>query len=526
MIILLRGKMVKPTERLDVRENKNSRSRESILVLNVDQNGKILRFNKECERILGISKKEVLNRQFFDFLIPERYSNQWEKIFDYARQHKPLNDLELPILTQHGREIMVSWSGFPTNNAAGLFESIGLIGKLVPQKDNVNGFSSEHVEKQVANKAGGEHLAKKDKNSSRVLCKFGNKKVVLKKDGHTRSKDFHGDVKTKILSKKAKKQKNLKKDIRSKKVKVETEKLTEEHKEPLKDYNDVKKTIKKLEMINAELEKENKKLGKNLSILQTRLVNEKTKQQKRDKTYNPRVKKTAILFNRGTHFLFDCIGGSRKKEEFERMMYELDERKNLLDDLESQIVDDKRNLVDSRSEFCKWREKLELLEDEIERRRMEVVEQEKMLNERVTSSLARGIYNESASEVDGEISSDVSGSDIETIEHHNVLDKTAQCAAIIQRGILKQINDSFAELIGFETDEIMNKSLFDFIAPEGLAGLEKYYLNRLKGCDSYTYGTVFSTKDNGKILVDVSIKPTTYDGKKAEIAIIKELENK
>jgi len=518
--------MVKPTEGLNVMENKNSRSRESVLVLNVDQNGKILLFNKECERILGISKKEVLNRQLFDFLIPERNSDQWEKIFDYARQHKPLNDLELPILTQHGQEIMVSWSGFPTNNAAGLFESIGLIGKLVPQKDNVNGFSSEHVKKQVANKADGGYLAKKGKNSGRVLCKFGNKKVVLKKDGHTRSKDFHGDVKTKTPSKKAKKQKNLKKDIHSKKVKFETEKLTEKHKEPLKDYNDVKKTIKKLEMINAELEKENKKLGKNLSILKTRLDNEKTKQQKRDKTYDPMVKKNAILFNRGTHFLFDCIGGSRKKEEFERMMYELDERKSLLDDLESQIVDDRRNLADSRSEFCRWKEKLELLEDEIERRRVEVVEQEKMLNERVTSSLARGIYNESASEVDGEISSDVSSSDIETIEHHNVLDKTAQCAAIIQRGILKQINDSFAELIGFETDEIMNKSLFDFIAPEGLPDLEKYYLNRLKGCDSYTYGTVFSTKDNGKILVEVSIKPTTYDGKKAEIAIIKELENK
>jgi len=159
-------------------------------------------------------------------------------------------------------------------------------------------------------------------------------------------------------------------------------------------------------------------------------------------------------------------------------------------------------------------------------KRVEVVEQEKMLNERVTSPQARGIHNGSSSEVDDEISSDVSGSDIETIEHHNVLDKTVQCAAIIQRGILKQINDSFAELIGFETDEIMNKSLFDFIAPEGLADLEKYYLNRLKGSDSYTYGTVFSTKDNGKILVEVSIKPTTYEGKKAEIAIIKELENK
>jgi len=190
--------MVKPTERLNVRENKNSRSRESVLVLNVDQNGKILRFNKECERILGISKKEVLNRQLFDFLIPERYFDQWEEILDYARQHKHLNDIELPMLTQHGREIMVSWSGFPTNNAVCLFEGIDLIGKLVPQKDNVNGFSGEHVKKQVANEADGGYLAKKGKDSGRVLCKFGNKQVVLKKDGHTRSKDFHGDVKIEI----------------------------------------------------------------------------------------------------------------------------------------------------------------------------------------------------------------------------------------------------------------------------------------------------------------------------------------
>ena len=518
--------MVKPTERLNVRKNKNSRSRENVLVMNVDQNGKILRFNKECERILDISKKEVLNRRFFDLLMPESYSDQWEEIFDYARQHTPINNLELPILTSHGREIMVSWSGFPTNNAAGLFENIDLIGKLVPQMDNVNGFSGEHVKKQVANKTDGRCLAKKGKDSGRALCKIGNKKVVLKKGGHSRSKDFHGDAKTEIHSKKAKKQKNLKKDIRRKKVKDATENLKEKYEELLKDYYDVKKTIKKLEMINVKLEKENKKLGKNLSILQTRLSNDETKQKTLDKTYDPTVKKNAILFNRGTRFLFDCVGGRRKKEEFERMMYELDERKSLLDDLESQIIDDRRNLADRRSEFCRWKEKLELLEDEIEKRRVEVVEQEKMLNERVTSSLAMGIHNELTSEVNGEVSSDVRSSDIETIEHHNVLDKTVQCAAIIQRGILKQINDSFAELIGFETDEIMNKSLFDFIALEGLADLEKYYLNRLKGCDSYTYGTVFSTKDNGKIIVEVSIKPTTYDGKKAEIAIIKELENK
>jgi len=518
--------MVKPNERLNLRENKNSRSREKVLVMDVDQNGKILRFNKECERILGISKKEVLNRRFFDFLVPEHYFDQWGEIFDYARQHKPLNDVELPVLTQHGQEIMVSWSGFPTDNAAGLFESIGLIGKLVLQKDDVNGFSSERVKKRVTNKVGGGNKTKKGKDVGRVLYKFGNKKVVLKKSGRNRSKDSLVNAKTKMPSKKAKKQKNSEKDIQSKKVKVETEKLAEKHKALLKDYDNVKKTMKKLELINAELEKKNKKLEKNLSMIETSLPSKKTRQQKQDKTYDSMVKKNELLFTRGIHFLFDCIGGSRKKEEFERIMHELDERKSLLDDLESQIVDDRKNLADSRNEFCKWREKLELLEDEIERRRMEIVEQEKMLNERVTFYPSGAIHHKSNSEVDDEISSDVDSSDIEIIEQHNVLDKTAQCAAIIQRGILKQINDSFAELIGFETDEIMNKSLFDFIAPEGFSGLEKYYLDRLKGCDGYTYGTVFSTKDNGKIPVEVSVKPTTYDGRKAEIAIIKELENK
>ena len=68
--------------------------------------------------------------------------------------------------------------------------------------------------------------------------------------------------------------------------------------------------------------------------------------------------------------------------------------------------------------------------------------------------------------------------------------------------------------------------MFNFIAPEGLVDLEKYYLGRLKGSNKYTYETVFSTKDNSKIMVEVSIKPTTYNGKKAEIAIIKELKNK
>jgi hypothetical protein len=70
----------------------------------------------------------------------------------------------------------------------------------------------------------------------------------------------------------------------------------------------------------------------------------------------------------------------------------------------------------------------------------------------------------------------------------------------------------------------VEKSFFDFIALDGFADVEKYYLDRLKGESVSTYKTVFSTKDNNKIPVEVNIRQIMYNGEKAEIAIITCLE--
>ena len=72
-------------------------------------------------------------------------------------------------------------------------------------------------------------------------------------------------------------------------------------------------------------------------------------------------------------------------------------------------------------------------------------------------------------------------------------------------------------MIGFETDEILNRDFIDFVAHEGLANIEQYYLNRLKGIGDSTYDTIFSTKNKGNISVKIKIKPTIYKGEKAEI---------
>ena len=182
-----------------------------------------------------------------------------------------------------------------------------------------------------------------------------------------------------------------------------------------------------------------------------------------------------------------------------------------------------RKIHDKRiAEFTAWKEKLFSLEAEIEKRRRDLVELEDALRENISSSSISGSDFDTVSYDAEDVSSD---KNVVQEDYHDILDKIPQCAAIIQRSIVKQINSSFAELIGFGTDEIVEKSLFDFIAPEGLADIEKYYLGRLKGSGNSVYETIFSTKDDNKIPVEVSVKPTTYNGEKAEIAVVKEMNN-
>ncbi len=514
--------MARYTEESKGTDSGNLHNREGILVLSVDKNGKILRFNKECELMSGNGKKEVLNRQLFDFLIPERHVEQWEEIFDYAKRNKPINDFELPILTQRGPEAMISWSAFPARNAGGLVESIAFMGRLISHENDVKKSSVERKEKRnLGNKTDREPSNKKNKN--RVLFASGNKRLVLGGGAHRHSKSFRDATKTKVPPKREKKTTNSKKDRRICKVKVGKKKLNKKHKEQLGDYNNFKKTIKKLKEINEELKKENKKLGKKVVILKTRLTDGKVKQQRWDKTRDLIEKKTVSSFNRAAHFLFDCTGVNRKNDEFERMMHELNERRSLLDDFESQIVDDKNNLADRRNEFCKWREKLEMLEEEITRRRVELAKQEQKFDEYIVSSLSGGVREWSSTDPGGKVSSDVGDLDAETVEHFDSFDKIPKCAAIIQRGKFKQVNQSFAELFGYNAEEIVEESLFDFVVSEGFSDIEKYYLRRLKGEKIDSYVAMFHTKQNGKMAMEVSTEPINYRGEKAEIAVFKKL---
>lgn len=171
---------------------------------------------------------------------------------------------------------------------------------------------------------------------------------------------------------------------------------------------------------------------------------------------------------------------------------------------------------DRLQELDKKMKKLERLEGEIEHRRKHLVEQEKHFRKHVAASR---VHHLSISEKE-QSSVPATPSEKRVQNDLSLLDEIHQCAAVIQRGLLKQMNDDFTQLLGYSTHELLGKNILDFIGSEGLAEFGKYYLNKLKGIDQHTYDVVFITKHNREIPATVTIKPTLFKGEKADIVII------
>jgi PAS domain S-box-containing protein len=97
--------------------------------------------------------------------------------------------------------------------------------------------------------------------------------------------------------------------------------------------------------------------------------------------------------------------------------------------------------------------------------------------------------------------------------------------AVIQRGIFRDISNSFADFLGYERAELLQKNFFVFVAPRGFEDARKYYLNRLKGITTNSFRTVLLTKAQTELLVEITVAPTVYKGDSAEFLSIKEIKD-
>jgi PAS domain S-box-containing protein len=400
------------------------------LVLSVDKNGRINKFNPECEKVFGYRKNEVLNRFVTDFFIPSRYLDQWRYLFEYSKTNKLVDDFKIPFLTKSGEEIIVYWSNFPVKNDKGDLIDVGFVGNMIlPIEENKTLFEYPKYEHDELNFA---KLSKEDK---------------------------------------------------------------------VDDY--LTKVIRKMKSKNEDLLIKNKDLEKELKYYKKSLENYKELQGE--------LKKSDIQLISDMNSFSKFFVGKKRRLEYENMMFDFDQRKKELNKLESKLRNEKIKINEKMNDFRLWREKLELLNNKLEEKWNELVNRENLIIKNPSYSINQNNIMESENK--------------DLKYNYEIFDQIKDSAVIIQRGILRYVNSAFVNLTGYSVDEIVDKSFFDFIVPEGFLNVEKFFLSRLKGEDISTYETVILTKDNNKISIEVNTKPTFFNGEKAEIAIVKILKN-
>jgi PAS domain S-box-containing protein len=112
-------------------------------------------------------------------------------------------------------------------------------------------------------------------------------------------------------------------------------------------------------------------------------------------------------------------------------------------------------------------------------------------------------------------------SKIKSNNYQEIFDNIHGYAAIIQKGVIKQIKNSFARFLGYEIYELIDERLTDFVTKESFYEIEKYYLSKLKGIQSPEYIITLLKKDKTEVKAKVNTKIINISGNSAEIALFK-----
>jgi PAS domain S-box-containing protein len=107
------------------------------LVIVLDLEGKIIRFNRECERVTGYYYEEVHNQHFWKiFLLPEDVPSVRKNLSKVTSQNSP-NSYENYWITKHGERRLISWSTTSLLNSDGKIDFVVATGLDITDRKQV-----------------------------------------------------------------------------------------------------------------------------------------------------------------------------------------------------------------------------------------------------------------------------------------------------------------------------------------------------------------------------------------------------
>jgi hypothetical protein len=109
-------------------------------------------------------------------------------------------------------------------------------------------------------------------------------------------------------------------------------------------------------------------------------------------------------------------------------------------------------------------------------------------------------------------------------KYHTLVEKGNDGIIIIQDGLLRFANSKIVEVTGFSLEEVLGKSFADFVSPEYRGVVVDRYKKRMSGEEvPNRYEIEILSKDGGKIPVEINASVIEYEGRPADMAIIRDI---
>jgi PAS domain S-box-containing protein len=90
-----------------------------VLILVLDQEGRIVRFNGKCEAVTGYQTEEVCGRVLWEFLVPPSSAESIQRVFGQLLQQQIPSAYESPLVTQTGEKRLIAWRNSTVIDAGG-----------------------------------------------------------------------------------------------------------------------------------------------------------------------------------------------------------------------------------------------------------------------------------------------------------------------------------------------------------------------------------------------------------------------
>ena len=434
----------------------NKKDTTNTLFFGVNNRGEIVQFDKKCQNITGYPRDEVLNQKIWDYLIPEAHISKWQHIIDKVMHSEPIENLKLPWKTSNGNEILVTWNSFPLDNKDTTHQTYCFIGQPQPPQ------TPDHQRETPLQSDNQEQLStyaeQTQKESHQSYCIEKQKSEPQQLNNKTQqNQQFFKD--------------------RPKSPNI-----------PEKKYAELEHRLIELEKKDQSLEQKNKQLEKTINNLTNKQsIHKQDNQSDLTKSKN----KTFTLSSK----LKTLFQHHNKKNYIAEELEWIELKTHELKTKEQQLIT-KENQIDKKIiELSQWKEKLIELESEITNRYESLQQLEKQHTQQNQKTPIQKFTQE-------------------------LLEEYTQSVAVLQRGLFKAINTSLTDIFGYSHEELANKSFYDLIAPEGLADIEQFHLDRLKGKKPSKYSTVFLNKEKEKVEVEIQFDPIIFSEQKADLAFI------